>query len=126
VRLAGGFIGGIDFGTRVQAADLLKFCVARVRLSAARPGDRPLLQSIPRLVGELRAAMKPLVFTLHTFVEEGDSVVSSKEAEDAVNLLRVASPECYGGSQRQCALVTRQQTTTRRTRVHGCPVHLAW
>ena len=55
---------GADWRTQLQAADLLKFALARVRLSPAVPAERELLESLPAMMGELRAAACPLAEAL--------------------------------------------------------------
>ena len=75
VRLVGGSTGGIDWRTRLQAADLLKFALARVCLSADAPADAQLLASMPSLVGELRAAARPLIKALVAHaIDEGPAL----------------------------------------------------
>ena len=58
---------GADWRTQLQAADLLKFALARVRLSKHIESDRNLLDSMPALMGELRAAACPLLESLSAY-----------------------------------------------------------
>ena len=90
VRLVGGSSGGIDWRTRLQAADLLNFCLARVRLSATAEKDVQLLGSIPSLMGELRASARPLIKALVAFAneEEPPDKASREQAEQFASVLR--------------------------------------
>ena len=95
VRLAGGFVSGLNVAMRVQAAELLKFCMARVRLSAAKPSDQQLIDTMPRLIGELRAAMRPLMLTMHRYTVNPESV-KPRAAEHACILIRCICGALWG------------------------------
>ena len=91
VRLAGGFSGGsIHLHTRMQAADLLKYALTRSRLSPNRERDFELLKNLPKLIGELRAASKPLMNAIRLHIaaaDEGKDPTHGRAAADDAALL---------------------------------------
>ena len=86
VSLAGGYVAG-DVGTRLQASELLKFCLARVKFHAGKPKDLQMLESLPRLIGELRAATKPLLLCLRNYTVK-NVVDDAMAIDDCCMLLR--------------------------------------
>ena len=101
VRLVSGLSGGAHPYSRLQAAELLKYMLARVRLNPRRPRDLAMLEIIPKLIGELRAAAKPL---MHTIVEHiasntndsDDGTPSADDADDAAMLLKSILAAIWG------------------------------
>ena len=65
--------GNMEWRTRLQAADLIRFAFARVKLKnvASRPADMAALKLLPGLIGEVRASAMPLVAKLRSYVSEG-------------------------------------------------------
>ena len=86
---------------RMQAADLLKFCLARVRLATEKPADQALLDALPKLVGELRAAMTPLMDTIQRYITEEEGAVKGagvtiKDVDTAASLIRSICGALWG------------------------------
>ena len=101
VSLASGVVPGASPLMRMQAADLLKFCLARVRLATEKPADQALLDSLPKLVGELRAAMTPLMDTIQRYITEEEGAVKGagvtiKDVDTAASLIRSICGALWG------------------------------
>ena len=68
----GGATSGIEWRTRLQVADVLTFTLSRVRLSADMAEDVTLLEQMPSLIGELRAAARPLINELVAYANSDE------------------------------------------------------
>ena len=80
--------GLTDASTRQQAADLVCFALARVRLHPARASDLRILEGLPKLVGALRAASIPLLLTVQRYVRTGAPAEGFGGADASCRLLR--------------------------------------
>ena len=81
----GRYVAG-DVG-ETPSVELLKFCLARVKFHAGKPKDLQMLESLPRLIGELRAATKPLLLCLRNYTVK-NAVDDAMAIDDCCMLLR--------------------------------------
>eukprot|EP00900_Chrysochromulina_parva_P020753 jgi/Chrpa1/3310/Chrysochromulina_OHIO_Genome00019189-RA len=99
VEMASGLNGAMGYLERCGAAELLHFCLSRVRLTPERATDRELLRELPALVHILRVCTVPLFLPIQKGIKLAHPVFAAslpekellrcfQNAENALVLLR--------------------------------------
>ena len=98
VEMASGLNGAMGYLERCGAAELLHFCLSRVRLTPERATDRELLRELPALVHILRVCTVPLFLPIQKGIKLAHPIFAASLPEK--ELLR-----CYQNAENALVLL---------------------
>lgn len=95
VRIACG-LGNADWVARLHTSRVLMLCLARIRLDGAASAEQHLIDSIPHLIGELRAVLQVLLTTICNFVERAEKAADDPTMRNTLDLTRNITGSLWG------------------------------